>query len=206
MTAIEQAKYAQKAEKKNKAANDALLASLFKNMQNLNAAGQVVEENTKQINMYTDPRAGTEDMPETIITCLSFIEAVEDEKYGWRWECPNKGPKCQYRHMLPEGYVITSKKERAESKKQADLDKLNSKTIEEEIEEERAALKYDDTTPVTKESFDAWKERRAGKKQKEAEEAHAKAQESAAAKKALSKGKNSVLSGRALFNYNPDLF
>ena len=33
--------------------------------------------------------------------------------------------------------------------------------MEEEIEEERAALKSDGLTPVTKESFFAWKKRRA---------------------------------------------
>jgi len=38
---------------------------------------------------------------DTIITCKHFLDAVEDEKYGWRWECPNAGVKCQYRHMLP---------------------------------------------------------------------------------------------------------
>ena len=44
--------------------------------------------------MYDDPRGGTTDMPDTIITCLHFIEAVEDELYGWRWECPKGGIKC----------------------------------------------------------------------------------------------------------------
>jgi len=34
---------------------------------------------------------------ETIITCKNFLDAVEDEKYGWRWECAN-GVKCPYRH------------------------------------------------------------------------------------------------------------
>ena len=38
------------------------------------------------------------------------------------------------------------------------------KTLEEQIEEERAALKADDLTPVTKENFFAWKKRRAEKK------------------------------------------
>jgi len=67
-------------------------------------------------------------------------------------------------------------------------------------------LKYDDLTPVTKESFFAWKERRKIQKQKDAEEALVKSKESAEAKKKLSKGKNSVLNGRALFSYNPELF
>ena len=37
-------------------------------------------------------------------------------------------------------------------------------TIEEKIEEERAALPADGLTPVTAESFKAWKERRAAAK------------------------------------------
>jgi hypothetical protein len=57
------------------------------------AAGEEITSN-KQINMYDDPRGGTTDMPDTIITCLHFIEAVEDELYGWRWECPKGGVKC----------------------------------------------------------------------------------------------------------------
>ena len=79
-------------------------------------------------------------------------------------------------------------------------------TLEEIIEEERAKLKASEGTPVTKESFFAWKERRAVEKQKQAEEELIKSQQSAAAKKAATKGKNSVMSGRALFTYNPDLF
>ena len=76
-------------------------------------------------------------MPDTIITCLQFIEAVENEQYGWRWECTTGGNKCKYRHMLPEGYVLTSKKEREANRKQAEADKENQMTIEEKIEEER---------------------------------------------------------------------
>jgi hypothetical protein len=114
--------------------------------------------------MYKDPREGTTDMPDTIITCQHFVAAVEDELYGWRWECPVAGNKCKYRHMLPEGYVLLSKKERDANKKLAEQQALDETTIEEKIEEERAALKSDDLTPVTKESFFAWKERRAAKK------------------------------------------
>lgn len=168
--------------------------------------GAVEDDNVKAINMYADPRAGTEDMPDTIITCLHFLDAVQDDKYGWRWECPNKGTKCQYRHMLPEGYVLTSKKEREAARKQAEEDKKNARTIEEDIEEERAKLKSDDCTPVTKESFFAWKERRAAQKQKAAEEALLASQQSAAKKREMTKGKNSVMSGRALFSFKPELF
>jgi hypothetical protein len=62
--------------------------------------------------------------------------------------------------MLPEGYVLQSKKEREANRKLAEEQNKNSRTIEEDIEEERAALKSDGLTPVTKESFFAWKERR----------------------------------------------
>ena len=37
--------------------------------------------------------------------CKYFIDAVENGKYGWFWQCPNGGDKCMYRHSLPPGYV-----------------------------------------------------------------------------------------------------
>ena len=77
---------------------------------------------------------GTENEPkDTIITCKFFLDAVENELYGFRWECPNRGDKCQYRHCLPEGYVVLSKKER-ELNKKADEEAAairNRKTLEE---------------------------------------------------------------------------
>ena len=90
------------------------------------------------------------------------MDAVENEMYGWRWICPNRGNKCQYRHMLPEGYVLIPKKERDALKLKEEKEKAesDSKTLEEKIEEERMALKADGLTPVTKETFFAWKERR----------------------------------------------
>jgi hypothetical protein len=35
--------------------------------------------------------------------CKFFIEAVENQKYGWFWVCPNGGDQCKYRHSLPPG-------------------------------------------------------------------------------------------------------
>ena len=131
----------------------------------LGKKGQEELKAEQTINMYLDPRRGTENEPvDTIITCKHFLDAVEDEKYGWRWECPNT-VKCIYRHQLPEGYVIISKKERA-AIKASDLASAyeEKKTIEEVIEEERALLKADGLTPVTKDSFFAWKKRRAEEK------------------------------------------
>lgn len=156
--------------------------------------------------MYQDIRHGTDKMPDTIITCLHFLEAVEDEKFGWRWECPKGGADCMYRHQLPEGYVITSKKEREKMKKEAAERAADETTIEEKIEEERAALKFEGLTPVTKESFFAWKERRAAAKQKALEDELKAAQEDKQAKKNAGKGKNSIMNGRALFTYNPEMF
>ena len=110
-------------------------------------------------------------MPEdTIITCKFFLDAVEDDLYGWRWECAN-GSKCVYRHQLPEGYVVVSKKEREKmTKEQEELDKLKKATLEEDIEADRAALPSEGLTPVTKETFAAWKQRRKDRRQKELED------------------------------------
>ena len=85
--------------------------------------------------------------------------------------------------MLPEGYVLTSKKDREAARKQREEDKKNSRTMEEEIEELRAALDSNKLTPVTKETFFAWKERRKVEKQKLAEDALVKSQKNAEEKR-----------------------
>lgn len=57
-----------------------------------------------KIDVYKDPRdkAGIIlNADRTDITCQYFIEAVEKDIYGWRWECPNDGEKCNYTHALP---------------------------------------------------------------------------------------------------------
>lgn len=101
---------------------------------------------------------------------------------------------------------MVNKKDRDAMKKAAEEEAKNSKTIEEKIEEERAALKADGLTPVTKDTFAAWKERRAKEKQALLEDQVKKAEEDKALKKAATKGKNSIMNGRALFTYNPELF
>jgi hypothetical protein len=35
--------------------------------------------------------------------CKYFIQAIEDQKYGWFWTCPNGGDDCKYKHSLPPG-------------------------------------------------------------------------------------------------------
>ena len=104
-------------------------------------------------------------MPDTIITCKHFIEAVERSTYGFNWVCPNNGDDCHYRHMLPQGYVLQKK----DNKQQESSDEEEKLTMEEEIEQQRAALPSTGLTPVTKESFEAWKKAKAAKKKAELE-------------------------------------
>ena len=67
----------------------------------------VADVKQSNIDIYTDPRQKTGKMPEeTIITCKNFLEAVENDKYGFNWVCPNNGDKCIYLHRLPQGYVL----------------------------------------------------------------------------------------------------
>ncbi len=40
------------------------------------------------------------------IICKFFMEAVEKDKYGWNWNCPNGGDRCKYKHCLPPGYIL----------------------------------------------------------------------------------------------------
>lgn len=73
-------------------------------------------------------------------------------------------------------------------------------TLEEIIEEERSKLPTEGLTPVTKESLMAWKKRKAEAKQKQLEE---KMKEES---KKIGGKATHILSGKALFSYNPDLF
>eukprot|EP00123_Amoebidium_parasiticum_P006413 comp17361_c0_seq1/m.16648 comp17361_c0_seq1/g.16648 ORF comp17361_c0_seq1/g.16648 comp17361_c0_seq1/m.16648 type:complete len:354 (-) comp17361_c0_seq1:12-1073(-) len=127
----------------------------------------------------------------TEIICKFFLDAVEKSLYGWFWECPG-GPTCKYRHALPPGFVLKR------DQKKADSDEP-SITLEELVESERSKL-GPNLTPVTLETFLAWK----AKKKKEAEETAA-----AAKKKNMEKAKqgfNVGISGRDLFEFNPELF
>ena len=149
------------------------------------------------IDLYSDPRAKVGKMPDTIITCREFLDAVEKNLYGFNWVCPNGGDNCQYRHMLPMGYVLN--RDKGNQPEESDDEEM---TLEEKIEEERAALNFNELTPVTLESFTKWKQDRAARKQAELE-AKIAAEE---AKGRKDKSKMAFMSGRALFQYNPDLF
>lgn len=120
---------------------------------------------------------------------FSIFTAIELNKYGWFWDCPNGGDKCHYRHALPPGFVL---------KKDMKKDKKDDITIEELVEIERSKLGYN-LTKITFESFLAWKK-------KKIEEKKAKDRCESDRKKAeFRAGKNTGLSGREMFTFNPDL-
>ncbi|KJA19809.1 hypothetical protein HYPSUDRAFT_68997 [Hypholoma sublateritium FD-334 SS-4] len=129
----------------------------------------------------------------TDIVCKHFIQAIESQKFGWFWECPN-GESCQYRHALPPGFVLKSQRKAAD-----EAAKANVISLEEFLEVERHKLGTN-LTPVTPESFAKWKKTRMDKKQAE-EEAQRKAKDLQ-----NNAGKNSGMSGRDLFQYNPEWF
>jgi len=172
-----------------------------------------VERKAQKIDLYTDARGEKEkDLMETWdqsklegvvdqkqgqvnrnlktkIVCKYFLDAIEDKKYGWFWECPNGGEKCQYVHALPPGFVLKSKK--------VEEDEEEPTPLEEIIEEERKKLTKH--TPVTKENFLIWKE----EKRKKKEEARKIAEDK---RMADIKAGKTVMSGREMFVFNPDVF
>ncbi|KAK7112415.1 zinc finger CCCH domain-containing protein 15-like [Littorina saxatilis] len=129
------------------------------------------------------------DKPKTGIICKHFLEAVENSKYGWFWNCPN-GLKCIYRHALPPGFVL--------KKDQKKEDKEDQISLEDLIERERAALGHD-VTKITLQTFLAWKER------KRKEKIAALMADQNQKKKDFSAGKMLGISGRQMFEFNPDL-
>merc|ERR1711915_846432 len=104
------------------------------------------------LNEAIDKKHGAEKKQTTTdIVCKYFLDAVENGKYGWFWECPN-GNTCKYRHALPPGYVL--KKDRKKMEKQTE-----EISLDDLIERERAALGHD-TTRVALETFLAWKKKK----------------------------------------------
>ncbi|KAJ2785518.1 Translation machinery-associated protein 46 [Coemansia javaensis] len=124
----------------------------------------------------------------TEIVCKYFLEAIEDCKYGWFWECPNGGDKCRYKHALPPGFVL-KRDQKAEVKDEISL--------EEFLETERHKL-GSNLTPVTLESFTAWKAAR--RERREAEDLKSRQ----AKEKAYRAGKLANMSGRDFFEFNPE--
>lgn len=127
----------------------------------------------------------------TEIVCRYFLEAVEKSQYGWNWECPN-GVSCHYKHCLPVGFVL--KKNLAKKAEE------ENESIEQQIDEARQKIGKKGQL-VTLDIFNKWKEE---KRIRKAEEAEKKKKEEE--KKGKAQGKQHVLSGRALFQFDPTLF
>lgn len=127
----------------------------------------------------------------TDIVCKHFLDAIEQKKYGWFWECPNGGDQCKYRHALPPGFVLKS--ERAAAK-----DEKDELSLEEFLETERYRIHKE--TPVTAETFARWKLDR----KRRAEEEEQRTRRSREAE--IKAGRLGNVSGRDLFVYQPDLF
>ncbi|KAF8538536.1 hypothetical protein BDD12DRAFT_741078 [Trichophaea hybrida] len=100
--------------------------------------------------------------------CKYFIDAVENQKYGWFWTCPNGGDECKYKHSLPPGFVLKTKEQRAAEKALMDKSPMATLTLEDFLEARRAEL-TGKGTPVTEESFNKWKAQRKSKKEVEEE-------------------------------------
>ena len=139
------------------------------------------------LSKHGNPRTTTD------IVCKYFLEAIETQKYGWFWKCPNGDKECKYRHALPPGFVL-----KAKAKKDAEADKENEISLEELIETERSNLGTA-LTPVTEESFRQWKTSRLERLKKESDDARAKKEAAYRAGKAMH------MSGRELFDFDPSM-
>ncbi|KAI3632701.1 hypothetical protein MIR68_009287 [Amoeboaphelidium protococcarum] len=137
-------------------------------------------------------KAGKNAQPTTDIVCKYFIQAVEDRKYGWFWQCPN-GIDCKYKHALPPGFQLKESGRRGNGEDEV------VQTLEEWIEEERKRMPTK-LTPVTLDSFNKWKQDRLTKQKKEQDELR-KSREAA-----IKAGKMIGASGRELFTFNADLY
>lgn len=113
------------------------------------------EEKLRQVitSKHGNPKTTTDKV------CKYFIQAVEDQKYGWFWQCPNTDTKlkleCKYRHSLPPGFVLKTKEQRRMER--MELENQPKITLEEFIETERGKLPKEGLTPINPESFAKWK-------------------------------------------------
>lgn len=130
------------------------------------------------LSKHGNPRTTTDKV------CKYFIQAIEDQKYGWRWVCPNGGDNCMYRHSLPPGFVLKTKEQRAAEKALMDKSPMATLTLEDWLESERHKL-TGTLTPVTPETFAEWKKKRLDKK---AAEEEAKAMKEATGRAMFEKG------------------
>lgn len=135
---------------------------------------------------------GAEKTNQTDIICKYFLDAVENNKYGWFWECPDKAKECKYKHALPQGFVLKKDKKKMEKERE-------EISIEDLVEKERANLATTNLTKVTLETFVAWK------RKKLQEKADAEKKDKEKKKSEFRSGKTSGLSGREMFLFDPSI-
>lgn len=56
--------------------------------------------------------------------CKFFLDAIENNKYGWFWVCPAGGGECMYRHALPPGFVLKRDKKKEEKDQEISMEEL----------------------------------------------------------------------------------
>jgi len=168
-------------------------ADLHTDIRDVNSSNTMADWDQEQLEKVINEKNKKRGATTSTIVCKYFLDAVENKTYGWFWQCSN-GDACQYRHCLPPGYVLKREKEKT-------LEKVDETRIEEIIDAERDELsKKPNLTPVTLESFKAWKL----KKQQEREKKIA--EEMKKESKKLGGKVHSMLNGRALFKYDPSAF
>lgn len=147
----------------------------------------------KKLEEVVNKKHGEADLSKakTQIVCKFFLDAIENNKYGWFWVCPGGGNNCMYRHALPVGFVLKKDKKKEETSEEMI-------SLEELIETERSALGAD-VTRITLVTFLAWKK---SKRQ----EKLAKAEQDMEKKKAdFNAGRAFGVSGREVFEFRPEL-
>ncbi|XP_069790874.1 zinc finger CCCH domain-containing protein 15 [Narcine bancroftii] len=143
----------------------------------------------KKLEEVVQKKHGDAEHKKTSIVCKHFLEAIENNKYGWFWICPGGGDSCMYRHALPPGFVL-KKNQKKEVKEEISLEDL--------IEKERAAL-GPEVTRITLETFLEWKKR------KRREKIEKSLQDLEKRKADFNAGKAFGVSGREVFEFRPEL-
>uniref|UniRef100_A0A8C2N4U6 ZC3H15/TMA46 family C-terminal domain-containing protein n=1 Tax=Cricetulus griseus TaxID=10029 RepID=A0A8C2N4U6_CRIGR len=121
--------------------------------------------------------------------CRHFLEAIENNKYGWFGMCLGGGDNCMHRHVLPPGFVL---------KKDKKKEKEYEISLEDLIERECSAL-GPNVTKITLESFLTWKK---GKRQEKIDKL---GQDMERQKADFKAGKALVISGPEVFEFCPEL-
>eukprot|EP01022_Parablepharisma_sp_SALTPOND_P019524 TRINITY_DN334_c0_g1_i1.p2 TRINITY_DN334_c0_g1~~TRINITY_DN334_c0_g1_i1.p2 ORF type:complete len:622 (+),score=126.32 TRINITY_DN334_c0_g1_i1:1223-3088(+) len=170
-------------------------ADLYTDMRTINTGDNMANWDQAYLEQVINEKNNKRGAAPSNIVCKHFLDAVENRTYGWFWECPN-GETCQYRHCLPPGYVLKRDKEKTK-----DLEKMEEQKIEEIIDAERdELLRRTNLTKVTLQTLNAWKLRKQQERDKKAAEEMKRESKKGGGKM------HNMLSGRALFKFDPTAF